>query len=532
MNARSLSQEAASWYLSHLDPCAPNADNVKNYLRGPVLALTLKVLQSPVTPPAGLELEGEIACSVEEEKKSSAGEAVESPWRQYLHRNEEGEDVSVWNEQDQDAYDALGRRTQARMEAFLASCSLAVPDISNRPKPNGGIEQSNKMLPTKPAPASNKKTDISLTEALAGFHVSKGTTSASSSPTLSSIQASTALLRQISASSVKPLPQFRASNLSTRLELYIRTLTRVRTLGRECVVAAEPPRALKARANALVTSFVATVGCVRSMGPSLTRLLQNLTKELLAEDVLGNDLCNVIRSEYYTFSITLLRMIGSVSNFLIIASSCSGLSLEYEHQTSFASLAFLSSPEVSAQENLTPMIISYLSYLQSNWENLVAECELERMLSTVIDGRMRNLFKTIEFRSIGHLLEVCQGFRTELQSIGLPPDMGGVSSEDVTVLCSDVKAVKQAIRDLQREVLTVNGHVLPPVDSHKELVHLLSQTLNSRTLTASHEKRKLKASFDEAIRRSESCPALPVQGEQRSGNRGPYRFRRVPFVGK
>lgn len=185
-----------------------------------------------------------------------------------------------------------------------------------------------------------------------------------------------------------------------------------------------------------------------------------------------------------------------------------GLALEYEHQTSFASLAFLSSPEVSAQTSLTPMIMSYLSYLQSNWENLEADCKLERMLSTVIDSRMRHVFKTIEFRSLGHLLEVCQGFRNELHSIELPPGMGGISSDDVTALCSDLKAVKQAIRDLQREILTVNGHVLPPVDSRKELVKLLSQTLNSRTLTASYGKKRLKKSLESAVLRSESCPSI------------------------
>jgi hypothetical protein len=129
------------------------------------------------------------------------------------------------------------------------------------------------------------------------------------------------------------------------------------------------------------------------------------------------------------------------------------------------------------------------------------------MLSTVIDGQMRNMFKTIEFRSIGHLLEICQEFRHELHTIELPPDMGGISNEDVTTLCKDVNAVKQAIRDLQREILTVNGHVLPPVDSRRELVQLLSQTLNSRTLTASHaSKRTLKSSV--SPRRIESCPSI------------------------
>ena len=304
MSARSLAQEAASWYLSHIDPCAPNAENVKEYLRGPVLALTLKVLQSPEAPATGLEIEDEAACPVEEEKKSS-GEVSESPWRKYLHRTER-DDVAVWDEQDQDSYDALCRRTKARMEAFLTSCSLALPDMRPR-KAEGANEEPKKRIPKKPE--AQPKAEVSLSEALAGFCVSKGNLSASSSPTLASIQASTALLRQISATSSssakKPLPQFSASVLTTRLELYIRTLHRVRTLGRECVIAAEPPRALRARANALVMSFVATVGCVRSMGPSLTRLLESLTRELFAVEILGEGVVNAIRRKFQYYLVVL-----------------------------------------------------------------------------------------------------------------------------------------------------------------------------------------------------------------------------------
>lgn len=299
MSARSLAQEAASWYLSHLEPTSPNADNVKAYLRGPVLALTLKVLLSPESAIPGLEIEEEAACAVEEEKKSG-GDGNATSWRKFLHRKEGDDDVAVWDEQDQDAYDSLDRRTQARMEAFLTSCSLALPDMSRPRKVEGSREeQSKRMIPRKPA-AQPK--EVSLTEALAGFRVSNENKSASSSPTLASIQASTALLRQISVSSSSssmPLPQLGASDLTTRLELYIRTLHRVRTLGHECVVEAEPSRALKARAKALVKSFVTTVGCVRSIGPSLTRLLESLTKELLAEDTLGEGVCSVIQSKLF-----------------------------------------------------------------------------------------------------------------------------------------------------------------------------------------------------------------------------------------
>jgi hypothetical protein len=43
-------------------------------------------------------------------------------------------------------------------------------------------------------------------------------------------------------------------------------------------------------------------------------------------------------------------------------------------------------------------------------------------------------------------------------------------------LVDNPEAVRQAIRDLQRERITVNGHLLPPVTSRKELIHLLQQT--------------------------------------------------------
>jgi hypothetical protein len=178
-----------------------------------------------------------------------------------------------------------------------------------------------------------------------------------------------------------------------------------------------------------------------------------------------------------------------------------GVVSEYVHAVSFASLAFLSSPDDAAEQRLAPLVVSYLQYIQRNWERIVEDSEMERLLSTVIDRRMRHLFKTIEFQSIGHLLEVCEGFSYELQTIEVPPGMGrdsplgGGYGDDVVV--------KQAIRDLQREVLTVNGHVLPPVQSRKELVQLLAQTLNSRSI--------MKQTRKKSGRRIKSCPSLMQQ---------------------
>lgn len=126
-------------------------------------------------------------------------------------------------------------------------------------------------------------------------------------------------------------------------------------------------------------------------------------------------------------------------------------------------------------------------HLQVDWERLVKECELERMLIRAVDPSMRKLFKTVEFKSIGHLLEVCHSYRSKLQSIELPPNLCA-TAENVGSLCNNTGAVRQALRDLRREIITVNGHVLPPVTSRNELVSMLTQTLNSSTLTASSPK--------------------------------------------
>ena len=173
-----------------------------------------------------------------------------------------------------------------------------------------------------------------------------------------------------------------------------------------------------------------------------------------------------------------------------------GLASEYEHQTSFASLAFLSTPEDAAGTHLTPLLMSYVQYLQSDWERLVAHCELESMLSRSIDPEIRNMFKTIEFQSIGHLLDVCHQNRDYLQNIMLPK----AEEEDIMKQVSDPKLLKQAVKDVRREIITVNGNVLPPAKTLKDLVKLLTKALNSKPLTLSHggkKKRKKKRSGKE-----------------------------------
>jgi hypothetical protein len=326
MNARALSQEAASWYLTHLDPFAPHRENVTAYLRGPVLALTLKILNQPKDDASGgLELESEAGGAVGQEEAAKNDSPGGGHWRSYLLRTANpNTDNILWDEQDQEAYDELGRRTKARMEAFLESCVLAIPEQHHHT--NSSVRRSS--LETKSSTSSNNngssksqssnasqkaETSMTLTEGLAGFTISKKQKN-NSSPPLMSMPASADLLRQISSSSgpssSKRQEQLEGSELATRLELYIRSLNRVRTLGRECVVAVEPSRAMKARAHAVVVSFVSTVGCVRSIGPALTRLLHCLTRELLAVDTLGGEVVSMIKRKFECCEVIVALVFG------------------------------------------------------------------------------------------------------------------------------------------------------------------------------------------------------------------------------
>lgn len=268
-------------------------------------------------------------------------------------------------------------------------------------------------------------------------------------------------------------PQFVLPDLAVRLEIYLRSLKRVRDYNYEnpkeedtnpktyafnlenkfeCLVALEPQRVLQARTDALVRSFVATANNVSSIRPLLTALILGLTLEILAVDVLGKEIKKKIN-----------RLVS-----------------EYEHLTSFASLTFLSSPEEAADSHLVNLILSYLSYLQTTYKSHESSSELESMLTNVLPADLRKTYQTVEFRSVGHLLEVCDSYKKVLQNINLPPVR---NYEALMAKCSNPKDVKQALKDLRREIITVNGTVIPPAHNLKELVRLLAETMNARTTT-------------------------------------------------
>lgn len=466
MDIRLQAQLAASWYFTQLDPYSPNHENIQQYLRAPLIALTAqafvakKEIGANSVPGAKVEENGRFLKAQDFEKVQ---------WEKNDTQQDESNGL-------RHVYDNLSRRTKIRMEAVLASCALAVP-----------IE----AVQTSPAGENSEPSDlVSLQEGLSGL--------SGFVPKQAHRHEKTAVpMRSITArtKSVQKHPQIQEDDLVMRLDIYMRTVQRVVNLKEDCVIAMEPPRIIKARAFIITNAFVATTGTIRNLRHVLTRLLNCLTMETLAVEVLSEDVTKVIR-----------RIVS-----------------EYEHGTSFASLAFLSTPEVSAGSLLTPLSVRYLRYLQNNWEQLVRNCDLERMLKRAIDPELRKTFKEMEFRSIGHLLEICNEHRAKLQDIQLSPNTCALA-ENINSLIHSKDALRQALRDLQREVITVNGHVLPPVRSKKGLLKLLNQTLNSKTVTVAE---KLKLSFKNeksAAPKSDTSetPKTPAEaGTQKKGQREP-----------
>jgi len=128
----------------------------------------------------------------------------------------------------------------------------------------------------------------------------------------------------------------------------------------------------------------------------------------------------------------------------------------------------------------------------------VSKCEIERMLRAVLDKDLRFFFKNAVFHSVGHILDVCRDERGFLDNIALPPPWkegvfgktsGGDGNKDMDVAinsyCSDPSLVSQALRDLRREVITVNGQILSTANNVPELAENLGQILNSSQMKKS-----------------------------------------------
>jgi hypothetical protein len=340
---RSMAQDAARWYLTNLDPYRSNESNIQ-ILRQPLVALTVKTLQ---TRP--LDLLNDNSATSSEEKKSTADRSGD--WREYLQEETVGNNNDInGNEQIllKEEYASLSRRTKARMEAFLAGCSLTVPGPEDESSKSIDREISNERKKS-----TTKNSTISLQDGLSGFGFEQKPKASKHVRVPSNTEK---MGRMMIGETADPNRvkhhQIARDDLVVRLELYIRALQRIRNLNEECVIAMETPKLIRARARYTTNAFVATANYVRNVSPVLTRLLHCLTMEMLAVECVSEETTKVIH-----------RVVS-----------------EYEHRTSFASLAFLSTPEVNADSVLTPLITKFLRHLQADWERLVTECELERML--------------------------------------------------------------------------------------------------------------------------------------------------------
>jgi hypothetical protein len=273
----------------------------------------------------------------------------------------------------------MNRRSLARMEAFLASCAYALPNdaVSAVRKRGNRIQDPIELGPKLKSIASAlpyrfgmKKLVIANKAYATGTGTGTGTAGGGGANAETSMAAALAGFNDVKIASPSrkaksgktnlSYPQMHMNDLTLRLTLYIRTLRRVHAnlhpkeeQGKgqgqeqqgmdsssdkpdECVIHLEPQRALKTRIKLVINSLISTVGSVGSMHHILTNLLVHFTREMLAVESISDDLQSCIRK----------------------------IVLEYEHLTSFASLAFLSTPEDSADTQLAPLLSNYVEYLQ------------------------------------------------------------------------------------------------------------------------------------------------------------------------
>lgn len=505
LNPRLVAEDITQYYISRLDPGIPHKKNVKKYLRKPILALTRRLfLQKEYDNLSQNKYTGnEKFGDSTDIDFAKAKEGLD--WRNYtdaplVEENEldqsfvasetetESEEMKTENPSALHAKGniKLSRRTLARMESFLASCILSLPSdvgISQSKSTSSSTSNHNLRNPIL-SPVLNKiVSSVPIITAITKRRSSSN--SSMSRRTLNETHSNrNGTDIKATAASVR-YPQMHPDDLIVRIELYIRTLRRVCAATNssdsneqrdECVIHLEPQRAMQTRIYNMIDSLLSTTSSVGSMSFTLTNLLIHFTREMLAVEILSG------------------ALLGKIQKIV----------QEYEHQTSFASLAFLSSPEDTAETHLAPLLFAYVDMLTKTRESLVWECRLEGTLARAIDPTLRKIFKNTEFQSIGHLLDVCNEFEMQLNHIVItskesPLHMGenrsihdilASPSFDVNIaeLCGSKSAVKQAFRDLRRESIVINGHVLPPVKTLSELVKLLSERLNSRPVKLRQSK--------------------------------------------
>jgi len=491
-NPKLMAEDVARHYMEKISNQYTHSTNIRRYLRLPVLAITRRILL-PRFNYAQMNQSDAGSFGADVHVDPSLMKCKEGlDWRDYISsKSLNSSDAKSETEISESSDDnmryysrrqpkeemKLTRRSLARLEAFLASCALAVPEDRILPFRGNHSNDADKIM----------------------FDIQSFAKSFSSLTTSQQNKTKTSTQKKKTANgkinNTHTYPQIDINDLTLRIELYIRNLRRIYAVREqqdhdshdltECVIQFEPPKAIHARIHILLNSLISTTNSVVSMRPILTKLLTHLTRELLAVEHLSEELVGYIRK----------------------------IVLEYEHLTSFASLAFLSSPGDSAETHLAPLLLNYLEYLRNDVDICVDQCKLETTLARAVHPGMRKVFKTAEFASLGHLLEVCRKYKDQLENISISPRdspsfgiektfasrpslssdvIASITSGDATNLkkcgSSTTKAIKQALRDLRREIITVNGHVLPPVQSLTQLVNLLRERLQTRTVKLKEKK--------------------------------------------
>ena len=272
MNAHALAEDGASRYLDNIDLHRPHSQNVNKHLQKLVKNLTKKILCDDVV---GVVQETSILGSRvdtnEDDGSTSSNNVI-------MTTDDETNEESSLNTKGKQKELALSKRAKARMKAFLQNCAMA---ISDDPLPNHTYSTA--------------------------------------------LNSSLQKIQKNGQEQNLYYPQFLHQDITIRLEIYFRSLKRVRDYNGgiakdgnntnnasirgknvvdqdfECLIALEPPRVIQARTDALVRSFVNGASSVRSIRPLLTALVLGLTMEIFAVDLVGKEITQKIYRTYNIF---------------------------------------------------------------------------------------------------------------------------------------------------------------------------------------------------------------------------------------
>lgn len=183
--ARFFANAVANWYFNTIDPYAPHAQNVESRLRHPVHVVTRRILYGAVHAAQKSDVEAHV-----------------------------GDLEGLFNDDDaeiKDGPEALTRRTAARMEAFLASCAVALREDEEIGEHMGEIGEDS---PTVASP-----------DAAAGVKAKKNgkAMGKKKQPLDGPPPAVAARARSTSSAAPRSFRQIDRGDLLFRLELYCRT---------------------------------------------------------------------------------------------------------------------------------------------------------------------------------------------------------------------------------------------------------------------------------------------------------------------